>query len=42
VLKNGAELTPIAYIRSFRVTDCRDKILSLVNRLEKQNCPSTL
>lgn len=42
VLKGCEELTPAAYIRSFRVADSRDKILSLVNRLEKQNCPSTL
>lgn len=41
VLKSCEELTPAAYIRSFRVADCRDKILSLVNRLEKQNCPPT-
>ena len=42
VLKSCEELTPAAYIRSFRVSDSRDKILSLVNRLEKQNCPPTL
>ena len=41
-LKGCEELTDAAYIRSFRVVDSQDKILSMVKRLEKDNCPSVL
>jgi pyruvate formate-lyase activating enzyme-like uncharacterized protein len=41
-LKGFEEITSAGYIRSFRVRDSRDKIESMVRRLEEAHCPAGL
>jgi pyruvate formate-lyase activating enzyme-like uncharacterized protein len=39
LIKGFEEITNAGYIRSFRVLDAKDKLASLVHRLEGANCP---